>query len=116
MVGILDAPTHIGLAASIHAGGFPPETPWNPGTHAPYHYGAYLLNGLLAPPSGPDLAFSEELLGAYAWISLFLVVVTALLRRASAFAVLITAPLLLTAGAWTSAGWYSSILEVPVPT
>ena len=28
----------------------------------------HLLSGLLAPPSGPDLAFVEELLGAYAWI------------------------------------------------
>ena len=81
-----DAPIHIGLAASLRAGAFPPELPWNPGASAPYHYGMYLLNGLLAPPSGPNLAFVEELLGAYAWISLVAVVLTVLLRRASGFA------------------------------
>ena len=72
-----------------------------PGAYATYHYGAYMLNGLLAPPSGPNLAFAEELLGAYVWISLVLVVLTALLRRASGFALLIVIPLLLTAGSWT---------------
>ena len=81
-----DAPIHIGLAASLRAGAFPPELPWNPGASAPYHYGVYLLNGLLAPPFGPNLAFVEELLGAYAWMSLALVVATVLLRRASGFA------------------------------
>ena len=75
----------------------------------------FMLSGLLAPPSGPDLAFVQELLGAYAWMGLVLVVVTTLLRRASGFAVLITAPLLLTAGAWTY-GMHGSILEAPVPT
>ena len=97
-LGIPEAPIHIGLAASIREGAFPPEIPYAPGVRAPYHYGAYLLNGLLAPPSGPNLAFSEELLGAYAWMSLLLVVVTALLRRAPGFALLITAPMLLAAG------------------
>ena len=115
MVGIPDAPNHLGLAASIRAGAFPPELPWNPGMPFPYHYGADMLAGLLAPPSGPDSAFVEELLGAYAWISLALVVATALVRRASGFAALIAAPLLLTAGAWISTGLSSSIL-VPVPT
>ncbi len=112
-----DAPIHIGLAASLRAGGFPPEYPWNPGAPALYHYGLYLLGGLLAPPSGPDLAFVEELLGAYVWISLFLVVATALLRRASGFAALAVVPLLLTAGAWTLRFTDpDSILEAPVPT
>ena len=96
-----DAPIHIGLAASLRAGAFPPELPWNPGAPAPYHYGVYLLSGLLAAPSGPDLAFVEELLGAYVWMSLALVVATVLLRRASGFAMLIVIPLLLTAGSWT---------------
>ena len=66
---------------------------------APYHYGIDLLIGLLTPPVGPDLAFVTELLGAYAWTSFVLVVITGLLRRASGFAVLVTVPLLLTAGA-----------------
>ena len=96
-----DAPIHIGLAASLRAGAFPPELPWNPGASAPYHYGVYLLNGLLAPPFGPNLAFVEELLGAYVWMSLALVVATVLLRRASGFALLIVIPLLLTAGSWS---------------
>ena len=111
-----DAPIHIGLAASLRAGAFPPELPWNPGASTPYHYGMYLLNGLLAPPSGPDLAFVEELLGAYAWISLVAVVLTVLLRRASGFAMLIVIPLLLTPGGWTLMfNEPLSILEVPVP-
>ena len=112
---IPDAALHLGMAASIRQGGFPPEIPWHPGTPAPYHYGSNMLRGLLAPPSGPDLAFVEELLGAYAWISLALVVATALLRRASGFTALTTAPLLLTAGAWTLTGSPDSILAAPIP-
>ena len=112
-----DAPIHMGLAASIRAGLFPPEIPWNPGAPAPYHYGVYMLNGLLAPPSGPDLAFIEELLGAYVWISLFLIVATTLLRRASRSAMLIIIPLLLTPGGWTLMFIEPfSIVDVPVPT
>ena len=52
-----------------------------------------MLSGLLAPPIGPDPAFVMELMGVYAWMSLFLIVVTALLRRSSTFAVLAIAPL-----------------------
>ena len=74
MVGIPDRYVRIGLSASLHAGGFPPEFPWNPGMPAPYHYGLNLLSGLLAAPFGPDLAFVTELIGAYAWICLALVV------------------------------------------
>ena len=87
-----------------------------PGAPASYHYGVDLLTGLLAPPIGPDLAFTAELLGAYAWICLALVVVTALLRRTPTFAVLIAAPLLLTAGAWTLDSRPDSILAAAVPT
>ena len=113
---IPDAANHLGLAASIRAGGFPPELPWNPGMAAPYHYGIDLLIGLLAPPVGPDLAFVTELLGAYAWTSFVLVVITGLLRRASGFAVLATVPLLLTAGAWTlEFNPPPHILQLPVP-
>ena len=90
--------------------------PSNPGTPAPYHYGAALLLGLLAPPSGPDLAFTEELLGAYAWICLALVVATALLR-ASGLAVLIGIPLLLTFGVQTYTSTHGGgILQFAVPT
>ena len=98
---IMDKRIHLGLSASIRAGLFPPELPWNPGTSAPYHYGVDMFNGLLAPPSGPDLAFVQELLGAYAWMSLVLVVGTTLLRRGGWFGALILTPLLLTTGAWT---------------
>ena len=55
------------------------------------------------------------MLGAYAWISLALVVATALLRRASGFAVLVAAPLLLTAGTWTFDGSPARIVEVIIP-
>ncbi len=113
---IPDPALHLGMAASIREGGFPPEIPWNPWAPAPYHYGSNLLRGLLAPPFGPDLAFAEEVLGVYTWICLVLVVATAILRRASGSAVLIAAPLLLTIGAWTLRFVDSdSILEVIVP-
>ena len=116
LLGMLDPPIHLGLAAAFREGGFPPELPWNPGMPAPYHYGIDLLIGLLAPPVGPDLIFVIELLGAYAWTSFALVVVTALLRRAPAFVVLITAPLLLTAGAWTVVfASPPSVLQIPFP-
>ncbi|MCY3800463.1 MAG: hypothetical protein OXG46_02680 [Chloroflexi bacterium] len=106
----------IGLSASIRAGVFPPEFPWNPGSPVPYHYGVNLLTGLLAPPSGPDLAFVEELLGAYAWVSLSLVVATALLRRGSTFAALAVVLLLFTYGAWTlRPDEPDGLLEVIIP-
>ncbi len=111
---IPDPHTQLGLAASIRAGGFPPELFWNPGTPAPYHHGVSLLVGLLMPPVGPDLAFVMELLGAYAWMSFALVIVTLLLQRASRFAVAVTAPLLLTAGAWTFTWVGEGLLELPV--
>ena len=109
-----DPHSQLGLAASIRAGGFPPELFWNPGIPAPYHHGVPLLVGLLTPPVGPDLAFVMELLGAYAWISFALVVVTMLLQRASVGAVAVTAPLLLSAGAWTFTWVGEGLLEVPV--
>ena len=116
MMGIIDPYVHIGLAASIREGLFPPQLPHNPGLPAPYHYGFYLLNGLLSPPFGPNLAFTEELLGAYVWLSLVLIVATALLRRASRFAMLIIIPLLLTPGGWTLMfNEPFSILEAPLP-
>ena len=115
LVGIPDVANHMGLAASIRAGAFPPEFFWNPEFLAPYHYGQDLLAGLLAPPVGPDLAFVTELLGVYGWASFVLVVVTALLRRSSGFAVLVTAPLLLSTGAWAFIGVLVDIVQVPIP-
>ncbi len=111
-----DAAIHLGIARMLREGGFPPELPWNPGMAAPYHYGIDLLIGLLTPPVGPDLAFVTELLGAYAWTSFVLVVITGLLRRASGFAVLVTVPLLLTAGALTLEFRLAPhVLQLPVP-
>ncbi len=107
---------HLYLAASIRAGGFPPELPWNPGAVLRYHFAPDLHVGLLAPPIGPDLAFVAELLAAYSWASFVFVVITALLRRASLIAVVAVAPLLLANGLWT---WTSpaggAILHIPVP-
>ena len=116
LIGIPDATIHMGLAASIRAGGFPPVLSWLPGVPAPYHYGLDLLVGLLMPPVGPDLGFVTEFLGAYLWMSFALLVIMTLIQRGSWLVVLPLAPLLLTAGAWTLlhvAPW--DILQVPVP-
>ena len=115
LLSIPDAINHLGLAASIRAGGFPPTFFWTPDFPAPYHYGTGLMIGLLAPPFGPNLAFTTEVLDVWMWTSFVLVVVTALLRRASRFAVLLTAPLLLTAGAWTFIGEPVDIVRFPLP-
>ena len=113
---IPDVRTHLGLAASLRAGEFPPVLPWAPSISAPYHYGFDLLAGLLAPPVGPDLAFVTELLGAYVWMSFALVVVTTLIQRGSWMVALIVAPLLLTAGAWTLVFVTPPhLLHIPVP-
>ena len=115
LLSIPDAINHLGLAASIRAGEFPPVFFWTPDLPASYHHGTGLLIGLLAPPFGPDLAFTTEVLDVWLWTGFFLVVVTALLRYASKFAVLLTAPLLLTAGAWTFIGDAVDIVQVPLP-
>ena len=117
LLSIADDEIHHGLSASIRAGGFPPVLPWNPGQAAPYHYGIDMLVGLLAPPEGPDLAFVNELLGAYIWTSLALVVATSILNSSGWVGTLTLCPLLLTAGAWTLFGSPNppSILQVPVP-
>ena len=110
-----DPTLHLGLSAWIRAGGFPPEAPWNPGSPVRYHHAVDLLVGLLAPPIGPDLAFVQELLGAYAWTAFALVVVTGLLGRGSRRVALVVSPLLLTAGAWTWTTLGGGILQIPVP-
>ena len=113
---IPDPPIHLGLAATIRAGGFPPELPWHSGALVRYHHASDLLVGLLAPPTGPDLAFVSELLGAYAWTILVLIVATALLQRASLVAVLVTAPLMLSSSLWTFINVSPGVLQLPVPT
>ncbi len=113
---IVEAFLHLGLAASIRAGGFhPPAFPWNPDLPAAYHYGANLLVGLMAPPFGPDLAFVTELLGAYLWMSFALIVGLLLLQRGSWVAVLALAPLLLTSGAWTQVHYFTPPGLVQIP-
>ncbi|MCY4113934.1 MAG: hypothetical protein OXG33_08355 [Chloroflexi bacterium] len=105
MLSLSDWEIHLGLAASIRAGGFPPVLPWQPGMPAPYHYGVDMLIGLLAPPFGPDLAFVTELVGAYVWVGFALTVATLLNQRGSWTVAVALAPLLLTAGAWTLASF-----------
>ncbi|MCY3748831.1 MAG: hypothetical protein OXG64_05995 [Chloroflexi bacterium] len=113
-----DPELHLGLAAYIRDGGWPPIVSWNPDFVLHYHHGIDLLVALLAPPSGPDLAFMIELIGAYVWTSFALVVATAIRHRGGWLSVLILLPLLLTAGAWTLVGFQDPIdnlLQVPVP-
>ena len=115
LLGVQDWSIQLGLAASIQAGTFPPELPWHPGTPVRYHYAPSLLVGLLAPPFGPDRAFVSELLDAYGWTSLVLVLATAIRRRGSWTAAVFVAPLLLTYGAWTVIWVGNGLLEFPVP-
>ena len=104
------------IPASIRAGNWPPQLPWNPDLNLAYHYGVDLLAGLLTPPAGPDLAFTSEVLGAFAWTSFILLVGTILLRRGSWLGTLTLIPLLLSAGAWTLVfGDQPSLLQIPVP-
>ena len=114
---IPDHHIHLGLSSLIRAGNWPPFTPWNPWLPVPYHYGVDMAIGLLAPPFGPDLAFTTELLGAYAWTSLVLVIATILLRYGGWTGALILGPLALSAGAWTLVlyGEAPTILWMPVP-
>ena len=117
LLAIPDESLHLGLAASIRAGQWPPIIPWTPWQPVPYHYGGNLLVGLLAPPAGPDLAFTTELLGAYAWTSLAMIVGTILWQRGGRTSVLTLTPLLLTAGAWTLvASTIPDILKLPILT
>jgi len=112
---IPDPPIHLGLAASFRAGVFPPELPWHAGTLVRYHHATDLLVGLLAPPFGPDLAFVSELLGAYAWTGMVLIVTTALLQRASLVGVIVTAPLMLSSGLWTFTNVGAGVVQLPLP-
>ena len=107
---------HTLIPATIRAGNWPPRLPWNPDLNLAYHYGVDLLAGLLTPPTGPDLSFTTEVLGAYVWASLILLVGTLLLRHGSWLGTLTAMPLLLAAGAWTLVfGDQPSVLQIPVP-
>ena len=101
MLAIPDDINHLTLAAQFRAGGWPPAFAWNPGISAAYHHGVDLLVGLLAPPFGPDMAFTTELLGAWIWTSLAFILGAALLQRGGWTAALILTPLLLSNGTWT---------------
>ena len=117
LMGVPHPELRLGLAAWIRAGGFPPELAWSPGIPLRFHHGPDVLGGLLAPPVGPDLAFVNELLCAFAWTSFVLIVITALLRRASPVAVLVAAPLLLANGLWTwTTPAQGAIVHAPLPT
>lgn len=98
---IPDSSIHLGLSSTIRAGIHPPELPWNPGSAVPYHYGVDLLIGLLMPPSGPDLALTTEVLGAYLWTSFALVAAATVRSRGNWLGTLVVVPLLLSAGTWT---------------
>ena len=113
---IVDPYQTLGVGAAIRSGAFPPELSWNPGIPLRYHYGVDMMTGLLAPPQGPDLAFVSELLGAYFWTSLALIVVTMLWRRGGWSSVVVVAPLLITAGAWSWVGMRSVVgVMAPIP-
>ena len=99
--GISGSQMHLGLAARVQSGGWPLVFPYNPDQPFIYHYGFDLLVGLLTPNDGPNLAFVTELLGAYIWTSYALVVVTTLMSRTGWLSLIVLAPMLLTAGAWT---------------
>ena len=116
---IPDEAIHLGLSAYIREGGWPPAVSWTPDQPLHYHYGANMLIGLLMPPDGPDLPFTIELVGAYAWTGLALVITTLMYRRGGWTSVVALAPLLLTPGAWTLVGFVippPDILQIPVPT
>lgn len=114
---IPDGFIHLGLAALIQAGNWPPVTPWNPWIPTPYHYGVDMAIGLLTPPFGPDLGLTTELLSAFAWTSLSLVIATTLFRYGGWTSLLTLGPLTLTTGAWTLVlvGEAPTILQVPIP-
>ena len=115
---IVDAYLHLSLASSIRAGIFPPEFSWHPGEPAPYHYGSNLVTAMLAPPFGPDLALTTEVVDAYIWTSLAIVLITVALRYGSPISALATCPLILSFGLWTQLHYTSppGILQVLVPT
>ena len=117
LLGIPDELLHSMIPATIQAGGWPPSLAWNPGVNLAYHHGIDLLVALLAPPVGPDLAFTTEVIGAYAWTSLILLAAALLMRRGSWMGTFVLMPLLLAPGAWTLLfGEQPTLLQIPMPT
>ena len=113
---IPDEILHTMVPATIRAGGWPPTLGWNPDLELAYHHGPDLLVGLLTPPTGPDLAFTTELLGAYVWTTLVLLTAALLLRSGSWTVTLALLPLLLAHGAWSLVfGEQPTLLQIPVP-
>ena len=113
-----DAELHLGLAAAIRAGSYPPTFPWQPDVPAPYHYGVNLLVALLAPPFGPNAAFTTEVIDAFIWTSFALVLTAMVLQSGSWVAAVSTCPLLLSFGLWTQVPYAAppGIVEIPVPS
>ena len=113
---IPDEILHTMVPATIRAGGWPPTLGWNPDLELAYHHGPDLLVGLLTPPTGPDLAFTTELLGAYLWTALVLLTAALLLRSGSWASTLVLLPLVLAHGAWSLVfGEQPTLLQIPVP-
>ena len=114
---IPDEILHTMIPATIRAGGWPPTLGWNPDLDLAYHHGIDLLVALLTPPTGPDLAFTTELLGAYAWTALILLSASLVMRRGSWIGTVVLVPLLLAHGAWTLVfGEQPTLLQVPILT
>ena len=101
MLAIPDDINHLTLAAQFRAGGWPPAFAWNPDVPAAYHHGLDLLVGLLAPPFGPDLALTTEIIGTWMWISLALILGSVLRSLGGWMAALVLSALLLSNGLWT---------------
>ena len=117
MLAIPDDINHLTLAAQFRAGGWPPAFAWNPGVSASYHHGFDLLAGLLAPPFGPDFALTTEVLGAWIWTSLALLVGSMVRAIGGWLAAAVLAPLLLSNGVWTLVlDKPPGIVQMPVPT
>ena len=68
------------------------------------------------PPVGPESGFTTELLGAYAWTALIMLVVALVMRRGSWAGTLALIPLMLAPGAWTLVfGEQPSLVQLPIP-
>ena len=116
---IPDPEIHLGLAAYVRAGGWPPTTPWNPDLRFYYHHGVDLLIGLLAPNAGSNEVLVTEFISAYIWTAFALTIALALLVRGGWIGMVTVSPLLLTAGSWTLLGYLNrvpNIIQIPLPT
>ncbi|MCY3800666.1 MAG: hypothetical protein OXG46_03725 [Chloroflexi bacterium] len=96
-----DIGVHVPLTASMMAGNFPPAFPWNPNEPAFYHYGPDLIIGALEAGTGLGYVLVTELLGAFSVTALFLIVGSLVACNRSLWSLILTVPLMLSAGAWT---------------